>query len=657
MASLKAFDEERSNELLEAVIDVSKTGYWVWEPLRGLIQQKKCYGFHGDLIQCLHPDDQALGARVFEQARNGIKPEQVRLRAKDEHGDWRWLRAQLTPTALDSTGKAERVMCTFFDITELMAVAEKAQAADKAKSEFLARMSHEIRTPMNAVIGMGHLLDGTELTPRQQEYVDTIADSASDLLRIINDILDFSKIEAGKLDIEEHDFNLDRVVDRVAAVVGNQFNSKQLEVVYDIASEVPRFLKGDGERLKQILVNLLSNAIKFTDSGNVTLRIKRRSNDKQAVTLYFEVMDSGIGMDDRQLQRLFRPFTQADGSVTRRYGGSGLGLSICKRLVELMGGKIEVQSEVGQGSRFSFSLPFEFSAMDRPYSEISADDLARMRALVVDDNDQAREVITDTVSSLGLQTQAAVSGKQAVKMVAESRNDPDNAIDVIFMDYRMPGLNGIEAAQLIKNSRGTQCAPTVIMVSAYDYADLGGQKDEVVDAFLSKPVSQSRVFDTLAELFGRGEVHTERLLAGSALDLTPLAGMQVLLVEDNIVNQKVATAILVKQGIEVEVAENGQRALDCLHEDGSRYDVVLMDMEMPEMDGLTATRHIRQQSRWDGIPVVAMTAHAIVGDRDRCLAAGMNGYISKPIAPKLLYQTLLAIREGVPVIDPSKDQA
>ena len=501
-----------------------------------------------------------------------------------------------------------------------------AQAANKAKSDFLANMSHEIRTPMNAVIGMTHLSLQTHLTAKQRNYLKKIETSAQSLLRIINEILDFSRIEAGMLEIEKVDFALDEVTENLANLAGVRSQGKDIEVLFRVDPSVPTRLTGDPLRLGQVLINLTDNAIKFTEKGEVVIRIEQVRREPGVVTLRFSVQDSGIGMTPEQQARLFQSFSQADTSTTRRFGGTGLGLAICRRLVEMMGGAIECKSTAGKGSEFSFVLGFPL-----PEQTLRAHNgmLTGLRCLVTDDNALAREIIGETLINFGFAVSYASSGEEALATVQREK------FNLVLMDWKMPGMGGIGAAIRIKQ---LPSAPPVIIVTAYGREEVIQQTEAAhLDGLLLKPVNASVLYDTIANICHpratSGElVHQDN----SAAPQFP--GGRVLLVEDNPVNQEVATDLLLGAAIEVTVANNGQEALDLLR--AGEFDLVLMDVQMPVMDGLEATRRLRLDPRLEKLPVIAITAGAMAGERERCIAAGMDAFIGKPIKVEELFAAL-----------------
>ena len=529
-----------------------------------------------------------------------------------------------------------------------------AEAATKAKGDFLANMSHEIRTPMNAVIGMAHLALKTELTPKQHDYLSKIQYSANSLLGIINDILDFSKIEAGKLDIENIAFNLEDVLENLANLVTVKAQEKkELQILFSMAAAVPRNLLGDPLRLGQVLLNLTGNAVKFTETGEIVVATRVKSSQADGLTLQFTVSDTGIGLTKEQVGKLFQSFSQADTTTTRQYGGTGLGLTISKRLVEMMGGDIWVESIPGQGSQFHFTIAFGLGDESTQRLFVPEHDLRGLKVLVVDDNTTSRHIFKEMLESFTFDVHLVASGEEAL---AGLESETVRPFDLVIMDWKMVGMDGIETAFHIKSHKNLAKIPAIIMVTAYGREEIMNLSEQAgLDGFLLKPVNASVMFDTIMEAMDVKTVAGRGISTSDAdkTDHALIASAKVLVVEDNEINQQVAREILEGAGVIVTLADNGQEGVKAVKAD--TYDAVLMDVQMPIMDGYTAAKTIRT---WEdslktedskdtdkklpaqGIPIIAMTAHAMAGDKEKSMQAGMNDHVTKPIDPEQLFAAL-----------------
>jgi polar amino acid transport system substrate-binding protein len=584
-----------------------------------------------DIVWAGNPDSKvvldALGPRVDPRRSFEVWLETARGRSEP------WTHASIDAVKLFSLSIVQMLM------QQSLQKVNSADAANKAKGEFLANMSHEIRTPMNAIIGLAYLCLQTEVSPQQRDYLEKVNFSANNLLRILNDILDFSKIEAGRMSIEETSFGLDRVLENVGTLTALQAQEKDIEFIVDVAPGCPVQLWGDPLRLEQVLVNLADNAVKFTEKGEIVMAVWPVAESAADFELSFSVSDTGIGMTLDQMGRLFQPFTQADGSTTRKFGGSGLGLSICRRLVEMMGGSIDATSEPGRGTQFTFTARFRKHDDDQisrraQIGEVMLPDLRDLSVLLVDDSSRARGVCRQYLESFAFKVTEAASGNEALGLNAERQRNAAG-FDLIVIDREMPGLDGIETARRISESAGAERRPKTILTSMHGHV-YRHDEHPFVDAILAKPFTASRLFNTIAGMYACAGLTS--VSGGSDADKNHIRGAHLLLTEDNEINQQVAKQILEGIGVRVTVASDGEAAVMLTR--AHRFDGILMDVHMPVMDGYAATRRIREDLRFSDLPIIAMTANAMSGDREKCLAAGMNDHIAKPVNPEELFATL-----------------
>ena len=642
----------QSEQRLSYALSASSTGLWDFNPVTGQSFYSDTWftmlGYaprpqpHSGVLffDLLHPDDlqpyhAALARHIGDPS--GVVEAEFRMRRAD--GEWAWIRSVGKIAALDEAGQPLRIIGVHIDTTaahqirtELANAMDAAVSANRAKSDFLATMSHEIRTPMNAIIGLSHLLARTDLSARQRDYLVKIKGASESLLGIINDILDFSKIEAGKLTLESVEFNLDEALDKVAAVVNAKIAEKGLDLIVDKPADIPVDFVGDPLRLSQVMMNLLSNAAKFTTSGSVKIKVGGRPLDADRYKLKIAVSDTGIGMSEGQLSKLFAPFAQADASTSRRFGGTGLGLAICRQILDQMGGAISVTSVEGQGTTFEFNVPLKLAAPDALAGREAAA-LTGRRALVIDDSRSARHILRAALGGLGLIIEEVATGLAALERLAGGE-----PVDLILLDWKLPDIDGVEVLQRLRQRAS---AAPVLLTTAYGRDDLQRKLAAAPLTYvdiLEKPMTPKKLREGVLAAFGLQPATRETARAPRNASDVLLRDVRVLLVEDNPINQQVAVGLLEALGVETTVAGSGEEALEILAT--RQFDAILMDMQMPGKDGLETTVAIRAELGITDTPIIAMTASAMTGDRERCLESGMNDHIPKPIDPDRLALTL-----------------
>jgi two-component system, sensor histidine kinase and response regulator len=591
----------------------------------------------------IHQEDRALVESCCTKAAEENLPQKFEHRMTQANGGIVWLKTSVQRVAGD--GPQEELVGVMADITERKLAQEAAEAANRAKSDFLATMSHEIRTPMNGILGMTELVLDSEITAEQKDHLGMVKFSAEALLSIINDILDFSKIEAGKFDLEDIPFALRETLGETMKNLAFRVHKKGLELVYEVKQEVPELLLGDPGRLRQILINLLGNAIKFTEKGEIVVTVEEEGESSELSTgLHFSVRDTGLGIPADKQQKIFEAFSQADSSTTRKYGGTGLGLTICSRLVELMNGRIWVQSEPGQGSTFHFTLRLAVQKTPgaRP-TPVQPELLRQVPVLVVDDNSTNRQLLHVMLSRWGMRPTAVENGRLALEALEFARQ-AGHLFSLVLLDCHMPEMDGFAVAKQLRE-RPELAGTTLIMLTSGGSPGDGTRCRELgISAYLTKPIRPTELLEGIGRVLGKTPQEAALITQHSLREDRNRA--RILLAEDNPVNQTVAVRMLEKRGYTVVVAGNGRAALATLEKDD--FDVILMDIQMPEMDGFEATAAIRDKEKASGthIPIIAMTAHAMKSDEERCLAAGMDGYVAKPIR---IQELLAALERHLPV--------
>ena len=650
---------EQQRKRLELVVEGTRLGMWDWNPQTNEVTFNDIWaemlGYHIDEIECslsewqdrVHPDDIDRCFADIQAHIDGKVPfyENVH-RMRHREGHWVYILDRGKIVERDAQGQPIRFTGTHTDVTELKMAELEAHKASRAKATFLANMSHEIRTPMNAIIGITGLLLDTDLDMEQRDLMQTVASAGDALLTVINDILDFSRIEAERVDLEVMDFDLRNAMEEVSQMLAGQAAGKGIELACEVPPDIPIAVRGDLGRLRQILFNLAANAVKFTASGEVVMSVEVQEEKDEQVALRFSVRDTGVGIPRDAQETIFRAFAQADGSSTRRHGGTGLGLAICKGLVEAFGGRIGVESELGRGSTFWFNVVLAKQEPEEKGKQPK--ELMGARVLVVDDNATNRKILTSYLVSWGCKAGEVASGAEGLRLLREAYIDGAR-YDAAIIDMQMPGMDGLTMGQLVKQDPAL-AATQLIMLSSVGFQHAAKELKQVgFSSYLRKPAPRERLYDCLASALSKGL--TRRAAATVEIvntDVKPGVArkLRILMAEDNVVNQKVAQLLLQRLGHHCDVVFNGAEALSALER--LPYDLVLMDVQMPEMDGLEATRRLRACEEKTGYhqPVVALTAHALEGDRERCLDAGMDEYLTKPVKAPEMVKVLRRVASG-----------
>ena len=662
---------QEANERAALAAEYSGIGIWSWDLRTNLTTWNSWMYRHYGMtagndglvaqdapVSRIHPDDRRAVEQALRDCIEGIKPFDTMFRVVWDDKSVHHIRSA-GQVKRDEKGHALRMVGTDWDVTELVEANEKSRRAleiakesNQTKSDFLANMSHEIRTPMNAILGMTYLARRADPNPKLLDYLTKIGNAADSLLSIMNDILDFSKIEAGKLELEVISFSLEDVLRSLLDVTGQKAQDKGVALVSSVSENAPAYLVGDPLRLGQILINLVNNAIKFTDFGEITIRVEAEDITATDLRLNMSVSDTGIGMGPDQVANLFQSFHQGDASFTRKYGGTGLGLAICKQLCELMKGEITVESEPGKGSTFRVTARFGIGKDMELSPSAGSNPLQQKSILIVDDSENTRHMLMAMLDASGFQARAVSSGEEALSALARA-SQTGQPIDLVLMDWRLPGINGIEASRRIKRNPTFSQIPEILMVSAFEREEvLAGHSDVIFDGFLNKPVSKKNLVDAITTAL-RSSAERPGPASPPTTNGSELAGRRVLLVEDNEVNRFLATELLTDLGIQVSIAFNGRECVDRVK--AEPFDLVLMDIQMPVMDGLTATKLLRADRRFHSLPIIAMTAHAMSGDRERSVEAGLNDHLNKPVNPQALKEMLVKWMPARSIPQPTRD--